>query len=227
MLGSGADGRADHARGDFDEADGLGGQVPHAEGPRQRRHAARRQASRASSAPRASACAAPSTCSSSEDRIAAVREMILADDIEGAAQGAGQDPPDAERGLHRHLPGDGRPAGDHPPARPAAARVPPAQPTRRSRSWRARSASRPQTLQAQARAACTSQPDARPPRLPPRRSPSRRSTRCRCAPSSRRPASSAARGVKVDARDHDPAGRHAARARRCCARSRVERRGGR
>ena len=43
---------------------GLGRQVPPPEGPHQRRHPPRRQARPGTSAPRASACAAPSTCSS-------------------------------------------------------------------------------------------------------------------------------------------------------------------
>ena len=50
--------------GDFADADGLGRRVPHAERPHQRRHAARCAPRRASSAPKASASAAPSTCSS-------------------------------------------------------------------------------------------------------------------------------------------------------------------
>ena len=76
MVAAGAVGRVR-------DADGMGGRrAPH-EGARQRRHAARRRARRASSAPRASACAAPSTCSSTGERIGAVREMILADDEEG------------------------------------------------------------------------------------------------------------------------------------------------
>ena len=39
-------------------------------------------------------------------------------------EGARQDPPHAAGGFHRDLQGDERPAGDHPAARPAAARVP-------------------------------------------------------------------------------------------------------
>ena len=45
-------------------ADGVGRQGPHAQGPHQRRHARRTPPRPASSAPRGSACAAPSTCSS-------------------------------------------------------------------------------------------------------------------------------------------------------------------
>ncbi len=59
-----------------------------------------------------------------EDRIVAVREMILADDEAGAPGGARQAPADAARRLRRAVRDHGRAAGDHPPARPAAARVP-------------------------------------------------------------------------------------------------------
>ena len=69
--------------GEFAHADGLGRQGAQAQGARQCRHAERRARRAASSAPRASACAAPSTCSSRRDRILAVREMILADDEKG------------------------------------------------------------------------------------------------------------------------------------------------
>ena len=55
------------------------------------------RARRASSAPRASGSAAPSTCSSTRTRIHAVREMILADDEKAAAHGARQAAADAAR----------------------------------------------------------------------------------------------------------------------------------
>ena len=59
-----------------------------------------------------------------DDRIAAVREMILADDEPAAAPALAKILP-MQRGdfveLFEH---HGGPAGDHPPARPAAARVP-------------------------------------------------------------------------------------------------------
>ena len=58
------------------------------------------------------------------DRIVAVREMILADDEAGPPRGARQAPADAARGLRRALHDHERPAGDDPPARSAAARVP-------------------------------------------------------------------------------------------------------
>ena len=74
-------GRTAPARTDrrFRHADGLGRFDPQAEGAHQCRHAATMRPRRASSAPRASDCAAPSTCSSTSDRIVAVRQMILAD----------------------------------------------------------------------------------------------------------------------------------------------------
>ena len=45
-----------------------------------------------------------------EDRIAAVREMILADDRGGPQEGAGEDRAVPEGRLRRHLRGDGRAA---------------------------------------------------------------------------------------------------------------------
>ena len=122
---------------------------------------------RSSSAPRASASAAPSTCSSPKDRLPVVREMLLAasdaktprgrgarrcaTELENAtgekkraARGAPQrrarphgrpdgplprrareDPADAAGRLRGDLPRHGRQARDHPPHRPADARVPP------------------------------------------------------------------------------------------------------
>ena len=85
------------------------------------------------------------------DRILAVREMICADDEAGPAPRAGQDPAHAARRLRGAVRDHGRPAGDHPPARPAAARVPAArrqgggrrrQGARRAAAKAARTASR-------------------------------------------------------------------------------------
>jgi hypothetical protein len=115
--------------------------------------------------------------------------MILAETRSAARKGAGQAAADAARRFRRAVRDHGRAAGHHPPARSAAARIPAAQTTRRSTevaqapAWRVDDAAR-------ARRSCTSQPDARPSRLPPRRSPIRKSTRCRPAPSSRRRATS-------------------------------------
>ena len=69
------------------------------------------------------------------DRIIAVRQMILADDGKGAQSRAGQTAADAARRFRGHLQGDGGPAGHHPAARSAAARIPAAQGRRRSRKW--------------------------------------------------------------------------------------------
>ena len=57
------------------------------------------------------------------ERIMNVREMILADSPEAREAGARQAPAHAARRLRGHLPRHGRPAGDDPHARPAAARV--------------------------------------------------------------------------------------------------------
>ena len=75
------------------------------------------------------------------DHIDDFREMILADDAGGPRKGAGQAAAAPAQGLRRHLPGDAGPAGDDPPARSAAARVPAAHGRRASRSWPRRSAS--------------------------------------------------------------------------------------
>ena len=58
-----------------------------------------------------------------EDRILAVREMILAGDEAGRRARAGENPADAAAGFRRAVRDHGGPAGDHPPARSAAARV--------------------------------------------------------------------------------------------------------
>ena len=103
------------------------------------------------------------------DRIVAMREMILADDERGPARGARQAPADAARGLRRHLRDHGRPAGDHPPARPAAARVPAAR--RRAEIEEVAEAARRRrrrASQARVERAARDQPDARPSRLPAR-----------------------------------------------------------
>ena len=100
------------------------------------------------------------------DRIVAMQEMILADDAEGRTQGAGQDPADAARRLRRAVRDHGRAAGHHPPARPAAARVPAA---RGATSW-LRSPRPPGSTSSVVRRRLAdlkeSQPDAGPARLP-------------------------------------------------------------
>ena len=80
-----------------------------------------------------------------EERIAAMREMILAVDARARENGARQAAPLPARRLRRHLPRDERAAGHDPPARSAAARVS-CRTNRRSsssspRRWRRRSRS--------------------------------------------------------------------------------------
>ena len=103
-----------------------------------------------------------------DQRIVAMRKMILADDEAGREGRAGGARAVPEAGLHRHLRGDGRTAGDDPLARPAAARVP-AQATI-TRPARPRSpgssASRVEKGQAPGRTASRAEPDAGPSRLP-------------------------------------------------------------
>ena len=100
------------------------------------------------------------------------------------------------RGLHRHLPGDGRAAGDDPAARSAAARVP-ARSTRRcsrsTRGWTRAASTRRGSAelgddQGAAGGAARGQPDARATAAAGSASRSPRSTTCRCGPSWRRPA---------------------------------------
>ena len=74
-----------------------------------------------------------------DERIVAMRKMILADDEAGRKTALAELRAVPEGGLRRHLQGDGRPAGDDPPARPAAARVPAA---RRQGPGRGRQAAR-------------------------------------------------------------------------------------
>ena len=75
-------------------------------------------------------------------RIHHMREMILATDIEGRKKALGEAAAVPARRLHRHLQGDEGPAGDDPPARSAAARVPAAQREGPGRRWPSRSACR-------------------------------------------------------------------------------------
>ena len=57
-------------------------------------------------------------------RIGAVRQMIMADDEHGRRTALARLLPFQRAGFHRPVPHHGAAAGDHPPARPAAARVP-------------------------------------------------------------------------------------------------------
>ncbi len=94
--------------------------------------------------------------------------MILADDVTAREKALAQAPAAPAAGLRRDLPGDGGPAGHHPPARSAAPRVP----ARRSRRQIEELAATMHVSVARPRAAdrgpARVQPDARSPRLPPR-----------------------------------------------------------
>ena len=59
-----------------------------------------------------------------ESRILAMREMILAEDQEGRRKALAKLLPAQRHGLRRAVRDHGGTAGDHPPARSAAARVP-------------------------------------------------------------------------------------------------------
>ncbi len=59
-----------------------------------------------------------------EDRIMKMREMILADSEEARRKALAKILPMQQEDFDGHLPRHGRPAGDHPPAGSAAARVP-------------------------------------------------------------------------------------------------------
>ena len=212
----GAQGRDPGRRGQDDRAgavrrlrdpDGLGRRGAAAEGARQRRD--RRSTPRTA---RQFGAEGIGLCRTEhmffdDARIAAVREMILADDEPGRRAALAKILPmqrgDFVRAVHHH----GGPAGHHPPARPAAARVPAAH---RGGPGGGGRGHRPRRRQADApgRASC-----ARPTRCSATAaaawaSPIPRSTRCRCARSSRRRCEVAA--VRQAARrpgDHASAGR--------------------
>ena len=183
-------GRHHHARDQrrLRHPDGVGRRGPHPQGPHQRRHPpGRRQGPllrRRGDRPlpdRAHVLRGPADRRHAQDDPGRRR---------GRPQGrAGRARALPARGLRRHLRGDGRPPRDHPPARPAAARVPP---PRRGRPGRGRPPARHPGREGQApgRAAARVQPDARPPRLPPADQATPRSATCRSAPSSRRPSRS-------------------------------------
>ena len=147
------------------------------------------------------------------ERIDAMREMILADDEARSPQGARQAAAAAAQGLRRHLQGDGRPAGDDPPARSAAARILAARRRRARPAWPRRSACRAEQDQARASSSCTSSTRCSATAAAAWASPIRRSSRCRCARSSKPACNVQGKGRQGHARDHDSAGRHGARTR--------------
>ena len=135
-----------------------------------------------------------------EDRIVAMREMILADSEDGRRDGARQAPADAARRLRRALRDHARPAGDDPPARSAAARVP-AEERGGDRRGGGGDGGRAGASCASARMPCTSSTRCSAIAAAASASPTRRSPRCRRARSSRRrPRSASEDGEAVDAR---------------------------
>ena len=100
-----------------------------------------------------------------EDRIQAVREMILAEDEKDAPRRARQAPADAAQRFRRAVQDHGRPAGDHPAPRSAAARVPAAH-RRRDRNGRGGDGRRSEKTRGPRARAARVQSDARLPRLP-------------------------------------------------------------
>ena len=121
------------------------------------------------------------------DRIDAMREMILADNVERPQNRARQTAAVSARGFHRHLQGAqglSRPRSASSIRRcTSSCRTPRSSRCDLGQEARHQSRNHP----APRRAAPRVQPDARPPRLPPRHRLSRRSPRCRPAPSSKPP----------------------------------------
>ena len=103
-----------------------------------------------------------------EDRIVAMREMILADDEKGRRAALAKLLPMQREDFRRAFRDHGRPAGDHPPARSAAARIPAAH-GRRDRGSGGLDRSFTGETEGTRAGTARVQPDARLPRLPPRR----------------------------------------------------------
>jgi pyruvate,orthophosphate dikinase len=97
------------------------------------------------------------------DALRAMRKMILADDPRSRLRALKPDPADPAHDVQGDLRGDGRPAGHHPPARPAAARVLAAGPRRPLDVAQDLGVS-PKLLQERLEPAARGQPDARAPR---------------------------------------------------------------
>ena len=154
--------------GEFATLMGWADEVRTHEGARQRRHAARRARRRASFGAEGIGLCRTEHMFFEGDRIVAVREMILADDEAGRRAALAKLLPMQRARLRRALPHHERPAGDDPPARSAAARVPAAHRRRRSPRSRARIGVSRRQAEAPRRRAARVQPDARLPRLPPR-----------------------------------------------------------
>ena len=111
-------------------------------------------------------------------------------------KGPGQAAAAPAEGFRRHLPGHAGPAGDDPPARSAAARVPAAHRGRTGTSWPRRSASRPRRSPAACRS-CTSSTPCSATAAAAWASSIPKSRGCRPGPSSRRPATCKKAGIDV------------------------------
>ena len=164
------------------------------------------------SAPKASACAGPSICSSTPSRITAVRQMILADDEAGRRAALAKLLPEQRGDFVEIFADHGRAAGDDPPARSAAARIPAARATRSSPTSPTAAGVDVGHAASAARANCTNSTRCWAIAAAGWASPSRKSTRCRRARFSRRRAMSRRGGRCADAGSDDPAGRDQARA---------------
>ncbi len=124
-----------------------------------------------------------------DERIVAVREMILADDSEGRRKALAKLLPMQRDDFIELFRDHERPAGHHPPARPAAARVPAARPTPRCRRWPTVTGKSLDEIRQSAVERCTRSTRCWAIAAAASASPSRRSTRCRCGRSSRPPPS--------------------------------------
>ena len=146
-----------------------------------------------------------------EDRLPVVRRMILADTPGGRDGRPGGAAPGPAGGLHRHPRGHGRAAGDGPPARPAAARVP-AQHRGDGHQGRHRRP-HPRGAPALRRRPVVEggQPDARHPRRAPRRGQAGPLRHAGAGPDGGGPPAGGRRRAP-DRRDHDPADRQPRRA---------------
>ncbi len=129
------------------------------------------------------------------ERIVAMREMILADTEDGPPRGARQAAADAALGFRRAVRDHGRPAGDHPPARSAAARIPAAHDEEIGEVAAAMGMSSRRSCGGAPRR-CTSSTRCSAIAAAGSPSPIPRSPRCRPAPSSRRPSRPAARPAR-------------------------------
>ena len=181
---------------DFETILGWADDAAPPEGSRERRHARPTPRGRASFGAEGIGLCRTEHMFFGDERLPVVQEMILAEDeVEPPRRARPAAAVPAVR-LRGDLRGDGGPAGDDPPARPAAARVPAAARSRRPTSGCARGSARcARRTRCSARAAAASACSAR------------RSTRCRCA-RSRAPRARCSGGRRRAARrDHAPARR--------------------